>query len=316
MAVTHTQATEPERIEFIAFNIGEVQMDRKLLSHMIWSQLGRCAQLPMSRDLPGVNMILRLLVDDGKAIIREYTEADLDETGLLFHIQIRPYKRSLAWKVFSTLVQEIDGVHATAVGSPVPWRHVKCAYPGGYASTLVDVLLTDAGLKEMEEALLSELRANALKHLATEVFTHTDGEFPHATLAPLLYQVQEVAGLREWTRAIARDIEDEDRLSRSISLSLTETGLVARPEAIGLSGQVWVKAKLIDGDPLNKLSNPHVGVTVACFYERNCISNRVYEVTGLPKGQLATRLEALVLQVLQEQGKRQLTSMGLLPGCP
>lgn len=100
--------------------------------------------------------------------------------------------------------------------------------------------------------------------------THAGGEFPHATLAPLLYQVQEVAGLREWTRAIAKDIEDEYRLSRSISLSLTETGLVARPEAIGLSGQVWVKAELMDGDPLNKLSNPHVGVTVACFYERTC----------------------------------------------
>ena len=82
--------------------------------------------------------------------------------------------------------------------------------------------------------------------------THAGGEFPHATLAPILYQVQEVAGLRQWTRAIARDIEDEDRLSRSISLSLTETGLVARSEAIGLSGQVWIQAKLMDGDPIVK----------------------------------------------------------------
>lgn len=146
--------------------------------------------------------------------------------------------------------------------------------------------------------------------------THTDGKFPHATLAPLLYQGQEVSGLREWTRAIARDIADEDRLSRSISLSLTETGLVACPEPIGISGQVWVKAELMDGDLLKKLSYPHVGVTLSCFYERTCISNRVSEITGLPKAKLATRLEALVLQVLQEQGKRQLARMGLLHDCP
>lgn len=172
MALTHTQTTGPERIEFIALNLVEVQMDRKLLSHMIWSQLGRCAQMPISSDLPGVNMILKLLVDDIKttATIREYTETDLDETGILFHIQIRPYKRSVAWRIFSTLVREIDGVSATAVGKPDYWRHVQCKSPGGCASTLVDVLLTDDGLKDMEEALLAELRTNALELLAREVF--------------------------------------------------------------------------------------------------------------------------------------------------
>lgn len=172
MAVTHTQTTVPERIEFAALNIVEVQMDRRLLSHMIWSQLGRCAQLPISRDLPGVNMILRLLVDDTKttAKIREYTEADLDETGILFHIQIRPYKRSVKWQTFSTLVRELDGVAATATMGKPYWRHVQCKSPGGYASTLVDVLLTDDKLKELEEALLAELRTNALELLAREVF--------------------------------------------------------------------------------------------------------------------------------------------------
>lgn len=171
MAVTHTKTTGPEPIEFAALNIVEVQMDRQLLSHMIWSQLGRCAQLPISRDLPGVNMILRLLVDDTKttAKIREYTEADLDETGILFHIQIRPYKRSVAWQIFSTLVKEVDGVTATAVGKSY-WRHVQCKSPGGYASTLVDVMLTEDMLKELEEALLAELRTNALELLAREVF--------------------------------------------------------------------------------------------------------------------------------------------------
>ena len=173
MALTHTQTTDlVERIEFVALNIGEVQMDRKLLSHMIWSQLGRFAQMPISRDLPGVNMIFRLLVDDSKttAAIREYTEADLDETGILFHIQIRPYKRSVAWRVFSTLVREVDGISATAVGRPDRWRHVKCKSPGGCASTIIDVVVTDDSLKELEEALLAELRTNALTLLATEVF--------------------------------------------------------------------------------------------------------------------------------------------------
>lgn len=314
MAVTHIQTNEPERIEFVALNIGAVRMDRKLISHMIWSQLGRCAQLPISRDLPGVNMIFRLLVDDSRstATIREYTETDLDETGILFHIQIRPYKRSVAWRVFSTLVREVDGISATAVGKPDRWRHISCTPRGTYASTLVDLLLTDAMLKELEEALLAELRTNALTLLATEMaVTHAGGGVPHATLATLLYQVQEVAGLREWTRAIARDIRDESILSRSISLSLTETGLVARPEAIGLSGQVWIQAKIMDGDPLAKLSNPHVGVTVDCFYGETTLTKRVSEITGLPKAQLATRLESLVLQILQEQGKRQLARMGL-----
>ena len=146
--------------------------------------------------------------------------------------------------------------------------------------------------------------------------THTGEEFPHATLSSLLYQVQEVEGLREWTRAIARDIRDESVLSRSLSLSLTETGLVARPEAIGLSGQVWIKAKLMDCDPLDKLSNPHVGVTVDCFYGETTLTNWICEITELPKTQLAPRLESLVLQLLQEQGERQLARMGLLPDCP
>ena len=44
------------------------------------------------------------------------------------------------------------------------------AHCGVYASTLVDVLLTDDGLKELEEILLAEFRANALELLETEVF--------------------------------------------------------------------------------------------------------------------------------------------------
>lgn len=45
-----------------------------------------------------------------------------------------------------------------------------CTLRGYYASTLVDVLLTDDKLKELEEALLAEFRANALELLETEVF--------------------------------------------------------------------------------------------------------------------------------------------------
>ena len=162
MALTHTQTKE--RAELIALSIGEIQLDRELLSDMIWRKLGSNAHVPFE-----VELILRLLVDGEVAKIREYTESDIDETCLLAHIQIRPHAQHLSWRPIVTFVKSVGDVFATAqdAGS---WRHVPCTLDGDYTSTLVDVLLTDDGLKEFEDALLAEFRAKALELLATEVF--------------------------------------------------------------------------------------------------------------------------------------------------
>lgn len=168
MALTHTQTKE--RAELIALSIGEIQLDRQLLSDMIWRKLGSNAYLQFLSGAPEIELRLRLLVDGETAKIREYTEADLDETCLLSHIQIRPHTRHLSWRPIVTLVQNIDDVSATAVGDTGDWRHVPCTLRGVYASTLVDVLLTEDRLKELEEVLLAEFRANALELLETEVF--------------------------------------------------------------------------------------------------------------------------------------------------
>lgn len=168
MALTHTQT--PDRVELIALSVGEVQIDRDLLSNMIWSQLGSDAYLPVLTGAPEISLDLRLLVDSGIATIRKYTEDDLDETCVLSHIQIRPHKQHLSWRPIVTLVQRLDETSATAVGEPGDWRHEPCKPRGCYASTLEGFLLTDARLKELEEALLAELRVNALESLETEVF--------------------------------------------------------------------------------------------------------------------------------------------------
>ena len=168
MALTHTQAKE--RAELIALSIGEIQLDRQLLIDIIWRNLGSNAYLQFLIGAPEIELSLRLLVDGEAAKIREYTESDLDETCLLSHIQIRPHKQHLSWRPIVTLLQNIDDVSATAVEDTGDWRHVPCALRGVYASTIVDVLLTDDMLKELEEALLAELRTNALELLAREVF--------------------------------------------------------------------------------------------------------------------------------------------------
>ena len=142
--------------------------------------------------------------------------------------------------------------------------------------------------------------------------THTGGEFPHATLALVLYQAQEVEGLRACTSAIVQDMADRSYLGRGISLSLTETGLVARPDAFGLSGQVWVQAKLTDHWMNPNSGEPYVSVDLDCIYGRD-YNNRVSDGILVPREQLATRLEPLVLKLLQEQGKYQLTRIGVLP---
>lgn len=142
--------------------------------------------------------------------------------------------------------------------------------------------------------------------------THTGGEFPHATLALVLYQVQEVEGLGTWTSDIARDMADKSYLGRGISLSLTETGLVARPDVFGLSGQVWVQAKLTDHWMNTNSGEPYVSVDLDCIYGRD-YNNRVSDGILAPREHLATRLESYVLKLLQEQGKCQLTRIGMLP---
>ena len=168
MALTHTQTTE--RVELIALSVGEVQMDSDLLSNMIWSQLGSDAYLPVLTAAPEISLDLRLLVHGGIATIREYTEDDLDETCVLSHIQIRPHKQHLSWRPIVTLVQRLDEHSTTAVGEPGDWRHEPCTPRGVYTSTLEGFLLTDTRLKELGEALLAELRVNALESLETEVF--------------------------------------------------------------------------------------------------------------------------------------------------
>ena len=142
--------------------------------------------------------------------------------------------------------------------------------------------------------------------------THTGGEFPHATLALVLYQAQEVEWLRTWTSDIARDMADKSYLGRGISLSLTETGLVARPDAFGLSGQVWVQAKLTDHWMNTNSGDPYVNVALDCFYGRDH-NNRVSNSILVTRERLATELESYVLTLLQEQGKYQLTRIGILP---
>lgn len=142
--------------------------------------------------------------------------------------------------------------------------------------------------------------------------THTGGESPHATLGLVLYQAQEVEGLRTWTSDIARDMADRSYLGRSISLSLTETGLVARPDSIGLSGQVWVRAQLTDHWMTTTSGDPYVNVSLDCFYGRDH-NNRVSNSILVPREQLANRLESYVLKLLQEQGKYQLYRIGMLP---
>lgn len=142
--------------------------------------------------------------------------------------------------------------------------------------------------------------------------THTGGESPHATLGLVLYQAQEVEGLRTWTSDIARDMADRSYLGRSISLSLTETGLVARPDSIGLSGQVWVRAQLTDHWMTTTSGDPYVNVSLDCFYGRDH-NNRVSNSILAPREQLANRLESYVLKLLQEQGKYQLYRIGMLP---
>ena len=112
--------------------------------------------------------------------------------------------------------------------------------------------------------------------------THTGGESPHATLGLVLYQAQEVEGLRACTTDIARDMADESYLGRGISLSLTETGLVARPDAFGLSGQVWVQAKLTDHWMTASSGDPYVNVALDCFYglaHTNRVSNSIPTTT-------------------------------------
>lgn len=142
--------------------------------------------------------------------------------------------------------------------------------------------------------------------------THTGGESPHATLGLVLYQAQEVDGLRACTSAIAQDMADKSYLGRSISLSLTETGLVARPDSIGLSGQVWVQAQLTDHWMTTTYGDPYVNVALDCFYGRDH-NNRVSNSILVTRGQLANRLESHVLKLLQEQGKYQLYRIGMLP---
>ena len=142
--------------------------------------------------------------------------------------------------------------------------------------------------------------------------THTGGESPHATLGLVLYQAQEVEGLRAWTNDTARDMVDRSYLGRGISLSLTETGLVARPDSIGLSGQVWVQTQLTDHWMTTTSGDPYVNVALDCFYGRD-YNNRVSNSILVPREQLANRLESLVLKLLQEQGKYQLTRIGVLP---
>lgn len=83
---------------------------------MIWRKLGSNAYLQFLSGAPEIELSLRLLVDGEVTKIREYTEADLDETCLLSHIQIRPHTRHLSWRPVVTLVQNIDDVSATAVG--------------------------------------------------------------------------------------------------------------------------------------------------------------------------------------------------------
>ena len=152
--------------------------------------------------------------------------------------------------------------------------------------------------------------------------THTGGDSPHATLALVLYQAQEVEGLRACTSAIAQEMADKSYLGRGISLSLTETGLVARPDSIGLSGQVWVKAQLTDHWMSSSSGDPYVNVSFDCFYwlalDGPTIfswlnTNRVSNSIVAPREQLANRLESHILRLLQEQGKYQLYSIGMLP---
>ena len=142
--------------------------------------------------------------------------------------------------------------------------------------------------------------------------THTGGESPHATLALVLYQAQEVEGLKAFTSAIAQDMADCSYLGRGISLSLTETGLVARPDSIGLSGQVWVRAQLTDHWMTASSGDYFIHLTLDCFYgmrHTNRVSNSILGTSG----QLANRLESHVLKILQEQGKYQLYRIGMLP---
>ena len=152
--------------------------------------------------------------------------------------------------------------------------------------------------------------------------THTGGDSPHATLALVLYQAQEVEGLRACTSAIAQEMADKSYLGRGISLSLTETGLVARPDSIGLSGQVWVKAQLTDHWMSSSSGDPYVNVSFDCFYglalDGPTIfswlnTNRVSNSIVAPREQLANRLESHILRLLQEQGKYQLYRIGMLP---
>ena len=141
--------------------------------------------------------------------------------------------------------------------------------------------------------------------------THTGGEFPHATLALVLYQAQEVEGLRTWTSDIARDMADKSYLGRGVSLSLTETGLVARPDSIGLSGQVWVQAQLTDHWMTTTSGDPYVNVSLDCAGASH--TNMVSGSILVPKDQLANRLESRVLTLLQELGESQLYHIGMLP---
>ena len=142
--------------------------------------------------------------------------------------------------------------------------------------------------------------------------THTGGEFPHATLALVLHQAQEVEGLRTWTSDVARDMTDRSYLGRGVSLSLTETGLVARPDSIGLSGQVWVQAQLTDHWMTTTSGDPYVNVSLDCFYGLSH-TNRVSNSILVPREQLANRLESHVLKLLQDQGKYHLYRIGMLP---
>lgn len=142
--------------------------------------------------------------------------------------------------------------------------------------------------------------------------THTGGDSPHTTLALVLYQAQEVEALRTWASDIARDMADKSYLGRGISLSLTETGLVARPDSIGLSGQVWVRAQLTDHWITTTSGDPYVNVALDCFYGRDH-NNRVSNSILVTRAQLATRLESHLLKLLQEQGKYQLYRIGMLP---
>ncbi len=60
MALTHTQTKE--RAELIALSIGEIQLDRELLSDMIWRKLGSNAYLQFLSGAPEIELSLRLLV--------------------------------------------------------------------------------------------------------------------------------------------------------------------------------------------------------------------------------------------------------------